>query len=364
MSDITAIYGNDPFEMTTKLLESNGSLATLPKESSIVLKPNLVVAACPSEGATTHREIVEAILLYFTSRGYKNITIAESSWVGESTERAFKVHNYHTFVEQYGVDLIDVKGDSYLTFEVEGYPIEYSKRVYEADYLINLPVLKGHCQTKLTCALKNLKGVISDRSKRLFHSWGLHQPIAALNTIKKCDLIIVDSLNGDLDFEEGGTPVETNRMFMASDPLLIDTFATELLGYPFEEVPYLKFAQALGVGSVDLTQATYLELNKPEEALDYKVSRRADRLAKYSDAKMACSACYGNLLHALGRLEEQGELRHLKEKIKIGQGYNNHSGEGIGVGICTKGLTHSLVGCPPKTIEMVRFLQERLQPPL
>ena len=131
MSTITAIYGKDPYVMTTKLLESNESLKDLPKESSIVLKPNLVVAACPSEGATTHREIVEALLVFFTSRGYKNLTIAESSWIGDSTERAFKVHNYHPFVEEYGVRLVDVKKDSYLTFEVEGYPIEYSKTAYK-----------------------------------------------------------------------------------------------------------------------------------------------------------------------------------------------------------------------------------------
>ncbi len=357
MSTITAIYGKDPYVMTTKLLESNESLKDLPKESSIVLKPNLVVAACPSEGATTHREIVEALLVFFTSRGYKNLTIAESSWIGDSTERAFKVHNYHPFVKQYGVRLVDVKKDSYLTFEVEGYPIEYSKTAYEADYLINLPVLKGHCQTKLTCALKNLKGVISDRSKRLFHTWGLHEPIAALNTIRKCNLIIVDSINGDLDFEEGGTPVETNRMFMGSDPLLIDTLAAELLGYPFEAIPYLGIAHKLGVGSKELSKATYRELNKPQEAATYKVSRRASRLAQYSEAKEACSACYGNLLHALGRLEEQGKIGHLKEKIKIGQGFKGYNGEGIGVGICTQGLTHSLKGCPPKALQMVEFLE-------
>ena len=28
------------------------------------------------------------------------------------------------------------------------------------DFLINDPVLKGHCQTKITCALKNMKGLI------------------------------------------------------------------------------------------------------------------------------------------------------------------------------------------------------------
>ena len=31
------------------------------------------------------------------------------------------------------------------------------ERVKEIDFLINVPVLKGHCQTKITCALKNMK---------------------------------------------------------------------------------------------------------------------------------------------------------------------------------------------------------------
>ena len=151
-------------------------------------------------------------------------------------------------------------------------------------------------------------------------------------------------------------------MFMGNDPLLIDTLAAELLGYPFEEVPYLGLAHKLKVGSKDLSQAIYTELNQPQEATTYKVSRRANRLAKYTEAKEACSACYGNLLHALGRLEEQGELNNLKEELKIGQGFKEYSGEGIGVGICTRGVTHSLKGCPPKALEMVKFLKDQLRP--
>ena len=69
----------------------------------------------------------------------------------------------------------------------------------------------------MTCALKNMKGLISDRSKRYFHTIGLHRPIAALNSIRCADLVIVDSINGDLDFEEGGNPVQSNRMLAGTD---------------------------------------------------------------------------------------------------------------------------------------------------
>jgi hypothetical protein len=36
---------------------------------------------------------------------------------------------------------------------------------------------------------------------------GLHKPIAYLNKLVKQNLIIVDGLNGDLNFEEGGNPI-------------------------------------------------------------------------------------------------------------------------------------------------------------
>ncbi len=71
------------------------------------------------------------------------------------------------------------------------------------DFLINVPVLKGHCQTKVTCALKNMKGLIPNKEKRHFHAMGLHKPIAHLNTVLRQDFIVVDNICGDLDFEDG-----------------------------------------------------------------------------------------------------------------------------------------------------------------
>lgn len=35
----------------------------------------------------------------------------------------------------------------------------------------------------------------------------------------------------------------------------------------------------------------------------------------------ACSACYGSLIHALARLDEQGLLTRLGTRVYVGQGY-------------------------------------------
>jgi hypothetical protein len=211
----------------------------------------------------------------------------------------------------------------------------------------------------MTCALKNMKGCLSDRSKRLFHSLGLHRPIAALNVVRAADLIIVDSLNGDLDFEEGGNPVETNRMFACRDSVLCDSFGASLLGFELRDVPYIEMAEHLGAGTTDLEKANVIQLNEPSDEPVVRPTGRANYLGRYTEPDSACSACYGNLIHALKRLEEVDRLKNVKRNICIGQGYKGVKDPSkAGVGICTKGLGKSLPGCPPKAIDMIKFIKE------
>lgn len=80
---------------------------------------------------------------------------------------------------------------------------------------------------------------------------GLHRPIACLNTIIHQDLILADNICGDLDFEEGGSPVAMNRILAFRDPVLCDSFAAEIMGYEPYDIEYIRLAEELGVGSAD-----------------------------------------------------------------------------------------------------------------
>ena len=252
--------------------------------------------------------------------------------------------------------LIDVKKDRYVTKSAGGITMEVSKTVLECDFLINLPVLKGHCQTAMTCALKNMKGCISDRSKRQFHTQGLHRPIASLNRVRSADLIIVDSICGDLDFEEGN--VETNRLFAARDSVLSDAFGASLIGFASEDIPYIHLAEELGVGSSDLSRMNLISLNEPIEQPLATPTGRAGSLSRHIEERSACSACYGTLIHALKRLDEVGRLKNLKHTISIGQGFKGvEDPKKVGVGSCTQSLGKSLPGCPPKAVDMAEFIK-------
>jgi uncharacterized protein (DUF362 family) len=359
-NDLYVIYGNTPKQMAKEILSALKIEDTLSKDALIGIKPNLVVAKPSTSGATTSPELVAGVIEYLQSKGYKNVVILEGSWVGDRTYAAFKVCGYENISKAYNVPLIDLQKDKFKTYEAAGMKINVCDQVMKLDYLINMPVLKGHCQTRMTCALKNLKGCIPDTEKRKFHTLGLHKPIAHLNKVVKSSLIIVDGLMGDLNFEEGGNPVQMNRVIAGKDPVLVDTYVAELMGFDKSEVPYIELAEKIGVGSSQLEEVNIHELNKDSLGKKIVRSRTVEQLTKYIAEKDACSACYGSLIHALGRLEEDGKLRRLKDKIRIGQGFKGQEDDGVGSGICTRGCKFNVVGCPPKAKDIIKYLEENI----
>ena len=360
--DIYFIHGTDYQDMTMRILES-ADLASIIGDTgkSVALKPNLVTTTPPEDGATTHAEILSGVIEYLQAHGFKDVSVMESAWVGARTSDVFQICYHNRVCERYNVPFYDLKKDSYATYDAKGMDIDICDRAMKTDFMINLPVLKGHAQTRITCALKNNKGVIPDHEKRRFHTIGLHKPIAHLNTVCKNDFILVDNICGDLDFEEGGTPVVMNRILCFTDPVLCDAFVCDTLGYSVDDIPYVRLSEQLGTGSADIASANRIYVNEPSEELAkgakaYRPTRRIAHLAEYAEADDACSACYGALIRALSRMEDRGTLRELDGKVCVGQGFRGKSGK-TGIGRCTEGFTNTLKGCPPDTSAIIEYLE-------
>ncbi|MDR1802887.1 MAG: DUF362 domain-containing protein [Treponema sp.] len=357
-NEILVIYGGDISAMA-KSLASEANLAGLIGDRGkwVGLKPNLVVARPASEGATTHVEIAAGLIAYLKENGFDNLAILEGAWVGASTSDAFNACGYVALAKETGVALIDTQKDKTRSCDCKGLAIEICGSALAIDFMINLPVMKGHCQTLVTCALKNNKGVIPDREKRRFHSLGLTKPIAHLNTVARSDFILVDGICGDLDFEEGGNPVYSSRMFAARDPVLCDAWAAAQMGYVAADIPYIGLAEKLGVGSADLRAAKVRELNTCQSAggAASAPSGKVRALSPYITEDSSCSACYASLVFALSRMG-LNELNRLREKVCVGQGFRGKKG-GLGVGQCCSAFSAYCPGCPPSGADILAFLR-------
>ena len=355
MSKIYQIYGQNAHEMTLKLLEASDAIRLVPPGSSVALKPNLVIAGTPESGATTHAGVLSGCIEYFRTHGVADISVIEGSWVGDETMRAMRRAGYDKVCEKYGVPFFDLKKDATRTIKTAVGPIDICCRALDAGLLVDLPVLKGHGQTIMTCALKNLKGCLPDREKRHFHAMGLQKPIAALAAVLKPRLIVVDSICGDLDFEEGGTPVQTNRMYLGTDAVQLDAYGRSLMGLNPEEVPYIELCEQYGGGKATWSPEDVTELNHPSDSASYpRPSGLVSRLTKNVHENQACSACFAALVRALYASRCGGD-----EEIYIGQGWRGQPVDGVGIGNCCLCAAKCVKGCPPTADSIAKALEER-----
>ena len=359
---IVITYGNDLVKNTYDTLAASDIASYLDAGMEVSLKPNLVVPGPASNGAITHPEVIEGIILFLRDFGVREIAVIENSAIGRGAARAFKACGYEPLRKKHGVSLIELRNDPCQTLRHDGggsresYDVRICGTALKADFLINAPVLKGHSQTLLTCCMKNLKGCIPHAEMKRFHELGLHGPIAALNALLKTDYCVVDGICGDLSFEEGGSPVEANRVIAGRNPVLVDSFCAALIGYAPEEIGYLSLGREMGLGEFYSSETKTVELNADDKPRGRaKGALIADRHRGLVDEDAACSVCLAALTFALRRLGERGRLPR-GGKIGIGQGFRGKSGEGLGVGNCARGFANCVPGCPPRAVDVMAFL--------
>ena len=129
----------------------------------------------------------------------------------------------------------------------------------EADAWINVPILKNHGGAKLSCAMKNMMGIVWDR--RFFHQNDLQQCIADICTWKKKPVLnIVDAYrmmhqNGPQG-KSAADVATLKSMIVSPNIVAVDTAALALFNQvkklDMAAVGHLSKGEALKLGSTDL----------------------------------------------------------------------------------------------------------------
>ena len=129
----------------------------------------------------------------------------------------------------------------------------------EADAWINVPILKNHGGAKLSCAMKNMMGIVWDR--RFFHQNDLQQCIADICTWQKKPVLnIVDAYrmmhqNGPQG-KSAADVATLKSMIVSPNIVAVDTAALALFNQvkklDMAAVGHLSKGEALKLGSTDL----------------------------------------------------------------------------------------------------------------
>lgn len=219
----------------------------LPKSDLIIIKPNLMYYWDWTTGQTTSPILVGALIEYLrtTMRNDPEIIIGEADASAMKTRHVFRMLGYEKLAEEKAVKLYNLSKDPVkknTTIGLKEYKLTFSKKLFEADLIINVPKLKYHRTPKLTCAMKNIFGAIAKPHKFSYHK-NLDRTIVAANKIVRSDLILVDGL-----VALGDKPKIMKTMLLGIDALTMDKVCSMILGFNPYSVDYIKIAEREGLG--------------------------------------------------------------------------------------------------------------------
>ncbi|MCS5695035.1 DUF362 domain-containing protein [Desulfofundulus thermocisternus] len=234
-------------ESLRRAIELCEGFAELKSHARVLIKPNVVIGDEKYrnfvKGVLTSVPVLEELIGLLREFGCQNITIGEGSITNEemglSTGTAFTLAGIGEMARRLGVNLIDFHQQGFVKIDLDGHQVEVAEAALEADFLINVPVLKTHVQTKVSLGLKNLKGTLSMTSRRIFHRYGVEKYIALLAGKLKPQLTVLDGLYtvnyGPVHYDYR----ELNLLVAGRDPLAVDVVGSSILGIPPERVEHL-----------------------------------------------------------------------------------------------------------------------------
>ncbi|MEI7827904.1 MAG: DUF362 domain-containing protein, partial [Euryarchaeota archaeon] len=140
----------------------------------------------------------------------------------------------------------------------------------DIDCLISVPVFKTHAMTVGTFSIKNLWGCNPDPMRLLYHK-NLDYKLALINKAVKNKVQVIDgfwSLDGHGPME--GTPVATNKVLIANNPVAADAVAAYLMNLEATKIGHIRVAEQFGLGTADLNRIHFNTPVQEERFCEFK----------------------------------------------------------------------------------------------
>jgi uncharacterized protein (DUF362 family) len=300
-----------------RAIELCGGFEKLKSNHRVLIKPNITFSGwmpIPPFGMVTTSKVIDGILHHLSEHGCRDIVIGEGTVaevLGSTTKRGFKYTGIDRVARRYGARLVDLNEGPFETRKLGDVEVGVSRLALDADFMINVPVLKTHPQVKVSLGMKNLKGCIDIPSRKRFHHKGLERLIGLLNQLLVCDLTVID---GIYMLEKGadtlmGTAHRKDIIIAGRDTFTCDCVGASILGIEPSQVGHLNEYAALAGRTVDTgaIQVVGENVEALKENLEWE-SAAEEELLTYGitgvtvphPGESLCSGCYGGLISALG----------------------------------------------------------------
>jgi len=259
------------------------------KGKQLVIKPNMVSTKVPL--CATHVDAIRGLLEYITPIYNGQVIIAEAS-NGETTP-GFENYGYLTLQKDYDIKFIDLNktnGNPIWILDNNLYPqkIQVASMFLDpGNYIISISRLKTHNAVIMTAGTKNMVmaapiiiyGVDGQKPlsyKRMMHGGGsrwLHYNMFQVAQHVHANFTIIDGVEGmEGNGPSGGTAVDHRIALAGEDALAIDSLCAKLMGIPLEDLGYLQYCAADGLGIIDREKIDIIGSKDPDKyVIPYKL---------------------------------------------------------------------------------------------
>jgi len=222
-------------------------------KNKILIKINLCDFRDYTSGATTDPHVLDSLLRDLRKKHPdREIIVIESNATSAQPDLLIQWLGLDTILKKYNVAYTNLSKEKYEIKEINGrhlkkirYPL-----IFDDSFVINLPKLKTHSLSKISCSLKNHFGSIPIRNKIRYHK-KLDDVIVDANILYPSDLCIVDGIISMIGSQGPtyGTPLKTDLMIFGSNPVSVDSVCAKILGFNPNNVSHIRKASIQGLGT-------------------------------------------------------------------------------------------------------------------
>jgi uncharacterized protein (DUF362 family) len=228
------------------------------KGQKVLIKPNIGWDVIPDLAGNTNPLLIKRIIEHCLKAGAKEVYVFDHSidnWVN-----TYKNSGIERIAKAAGAKVVPGNSENYYKeIKIPGGVRLQATKVHEllleTDVFINVPVLKDHNSTRMTCCLKNTMGLVWDRG--FWHKNDLHQCIADYALYeKKPTLNVIDCYNVMVKNGPQGVSkedvVQMKSQILTTDWVAGDSAAAKMLGIDPEQIDYIPKAYKMGLGNMKL----------------------------------------------------------------------------------------------------------------
>jgi len=272
-------------ERSLQLVYPEGLAQIVKPGAKVALKVNMLMGKGPERAITTHPELVRAVCKAVLACGAVPLIIDSPGgpYTPAMLRSAYEKCGFAAVAKETGALLnfgTAVKKVSRATGTLVN-AAELLAPAVQADVLINLPKLKTHGLTVMTCAVKNMFGLIPGLSKIDYH---MRMPevrdfcgaLVGIAELAQPELTIVDAIVAmEGEGPSSGQPKKLGYLLAGCNMHAVDMVAAELLGLRAEKVPTIAVAQAASPRLAPQRREDILVVGEPLTAHDIVLPQAA-----------------------------------------------------------------------------------------